>query len=409
MMRSKAIDFLPQHAVVARENHSIQMIDGHFWSEFCVYLLVIFALVCLNSFVRFYPETQTPNTQLRDAARFLFPHLNTCNASSAIGKTSSPMHKTSALHIEGREDIQSFAFDLGGSTCACVLEWDIEQYWQRVFYGTKYIVFHCTTAFFGVFCLHRPQWVLIWKLLNEVLEELGNAIVGRWAWTVSVLDMESRYDTLINDILLTAVPFSALGLHLVTVLELPDPIQHPATIDKAYLLHFLRVFAQYNMFLQANQSNIWFGDNKWTVGSLAWEAGQLTSCLLQIALIWLLVLLHKLSSKHASVITVSICVLWAPFVVHGVDYNGLPFNEQIAAILSFSLTGFFICYYQWYIPSQGPLFWISLLTYCASLCIWITFGAIVGAPSDRFYFQDSRWCGGSTMWSTSSMSNCRSK
>ena len=151
-----------------------------------------------------------------------------------------------------------------------------------------------------MFCLHRLQWVLIWKLLNEVVEELGNTIVGRWAWTVSVLDIESRYDTLINDILLTAVPFIALGLHLVTVLELPDPIQHPATIDKAYLLHFLRIFAQYTMFNQANQSNVWFGDKKWTLGSIACEAGQLTSCLLQIALIWLLVLLHRLSSKHAN-------------------------------------------------------------------------------------------------------------
>jgi hypothetical protein len=243
-------------------------------------------------------------------------------------------------------------FDLGGSTCACVLQWDMQQYWQRIFYGKKYVVFHCTTAFFGVLFLHRPQWVLIWKLLNEVLEELGNAIVGRWAWTVSVLDMESRYDTLINDILLTAVPFSALGLHLVTVLELPNPIPHNATIDKTYLLRFLRIFAQYTMFLQANQSNIWFGDKRWTLGSLAVEAGQLTSCLVQIALIWLLVLLHKLSSKQAGVNTVSICVLWAQFVVHGVDYNGLPVDEQIGAILSFSITGLFICYYQWYIPSQ---------------------------------------------------------
>jgi hypothetical protein len=110
-----------------------------------------------------------------------------------------------------RQDIKSFGFDLGGSTCACLLQWDIQQYWQRVFYGKKYVVFHCTTGFFGVLFLHRPQWVLIWKILNEVLEELKNAIVGRWAWTVSVLDMESRYDTLINDILLTAIPFSALG------------------------------------------------------------------------------------------------------------------------------------------------------------------------------------------------------
>ena len=84
------------------------------------------------------------------------------------------------------------------------------------------------------------------------------------------------------------------------------------------------------------------------------------SCLFQIALIWLLVLLHRLSSKQARVITVGICVLWAPFVVHQVDYNGLPVDEQIVAVLSFSLTGLFVCYYQLYIPSHGLLFWIAL-------------------------------------------------
>ncbi len=107
----EAIDFIPQFGAVARQNHSIEIKDRHFWSEFCVYVLVIFTLVCLNGFVRFYPKTQTPTTQLQDASRFLFPHLNTCNTSSAMGKTSAPMRKTSALQIEGREDIQSFGFD----------------------------------------------------------------------------------------------------------------------------------------------------------------------------------------------------------------------------------------------------------------------------------------------------------
>jgi len=25
----------------------------------------------------------------------------------------------------------------------------------------------------GAFCLHRQQWVVLWKVTNEVLEELG--------------------------------------------------------------------------------------------------------------------------------------------------------------------------------------------------------------------------------------------
>lgn len=43
-----------------------------------------------------------------------------------------------AISVYDRPDISSFGFDLGGSTCACQLQWDVKQYWQRVFYGPKY-------------------------------------------------------------------------------------------------------------------------------------------------------------------------------------------------------------------------------------------------------------------------------
>ena len=38
----------------------------------------------------------------------------------------------SALSVDERPDIASFGFDLGGSTCACLLHWDVKQYWQQV-------------------------------------------------------------------------------------------------------------------------------------------------------------------------------------------------------------------------------------------------------------------------------------
>jgi hypothetical protein len=72
----------------------------------------------------------------------------------------------------------------------------------------------------------------------------------------------------------------------------------------------------YNMFTNANQSHCWFGLQTWTLGSYACEVGKLTSCLLQITLIWLLVVLRRLFSKQECVITVGICLLWALFVVH---------------------------------------------------------------------------------------------
>ena len=97
-----------------------------------------------------------------------------------------------------------------------------------------------------------------WKVLNEVLKEVGMPIVRRCAWTVSVFDPESRYDTRINDMLLALVPFSALGLHVVTVLDFPDPIPQ---VDKNYILQLLLLLLQFNLFNQTNQSNSWFEED----------------------------------------------------------------------------------------------------------------------------------------------------
>ena len=33
-----------------------------------------------------------------------------------------------ALSVHERPDISTFGFDLGGSTCACLLQWDVKQY-----------------------------------------------------------------------------------------------------------------------------------------------------------------------------------------------------------------------------------------------------------------------------------------
>lgn len=346
---------------------------GHLWRDCCVYVLVIGALVLMNAFVRLHPDT-APG-ELRDAAGFLFPHA------------PAPARKN-AMYVEGREDIQSFGFDLGGSTCACALQWDARQYWQRVFYGTKYVVFHCTTVFFGVLCLQRPQWVVLWKVLNEVLEEIGMPIVGKFAWTVSVFNLESRYDTLINDLLLAVVPFGALGLHVVTVLKLADPIRHPAEVDNAYLAELASVFLQYNMFTQANQSHIWLGGAEARFGGFACNAGRGASCLLQIALVWLLVGMRRLSRGDAGAVSVFVGVLWAPFVVHRVG----PYDEQIIAILSFALTGMCVCCYQWLAGTHPRLLAGALPCYAVALGLWWNFEAILDPPSERFYYH-AQWCG----------------
>jgi hypothetical protein len=366
------------HISYTHVNREKRARDQAFCRDFWVYVLVIILIMLSCAFVRVSDETATSPGELRDAARYLFPYLN----------TSSPARKTSGIHVKGREDIQSFGFDLGGSTCACLLQWDARQYWQRVFYGVKYAAFHCTTAFFGVLCLHRLQWMLLWKVLNEVLEEIGLPIVGRFAWTGPVLKTESRYDTLINDTLLAGVLFGVLGLHAVTVLSFFDHVPHPVHVDKKYMSQLLLLLLQYNMFNVANGSNVWFAGKLWTFGGVECEAGKLAACLLQVTLIWLLFYMKKWSFEQAFVITGSTSLLWAPFVFHRVG----DVDEQIQAILSFSLTGLSLCCYQ-VLTSKHPLIlMLSCPWYILALGLWWAFPELLDPPKDRFYF-NNKWCG----------------
>ena len=110
------------------------------------------------------------------------------------------------------------------------------------------------------------------------------------------MDLEARYDTVVNDLLLVLVPFSALGLHLVTVLNFPDPIPRPASMDEKFLLRLLCVFLQFNMFNQANDTSSWFAPSKEeNLLGVTCRIGKLAVSLLQIGLIWLLHLSCKLS------------------------------------------------------------------------------------------------------------------
>ena len=75
----------------------------------------------------------TPTAKLIDSANLLFSPIS--NISHQINLHNDYKNQDDRLFVHDREDITSFAFDLGGTTCACLLAWDVQQYWQRVFYG----------------------------------------------------------------------------------------------------------------------------------------------------------------------------------------------------------------------------------------------------------------------------------
>jgi hypothetical protein len=366
-------------------------LKAEFWRESLVYALVLAALALANSFLRLSNDASEPSTQL-DAARHLFPHLN----SSSHAAVPRP---PSALHVPDRPDIQSFSFDLGGTSCACALQWNPTQYWQRVFYGAKYVIYHCTTVFFGVICCQRPQWVFIYKVINEIMEELGMPVVNKFAWTVSVLNNEPKYDTLINDLVLAFVPFSALAMHMTTVLELSDPVPKCAEM-LTYTLQLVRIYLQFQMFLQANQTHIWFGQLAWQNGEYMLKVGNLIACLIQVLLLWLLKFFGRLSSTQGVVIAMIVTLVWAPFVVLRNPGAAALVDEQIIAILSFALAGLGVCCYQMYTTRYPLLLWTAALCYIVALVLYIIFDHVVSAPIDRFYYH-AQWCGMSDMQGSS--------
>jgi len=81
-------------------------------------------------------------------------------------------------------------------------------------------------------CELRPTWTqsydrLLYKFLNEILEELALAVFGRWALVDTVANLEPRYDILIKDCVLVAVPICAVACHFVYAIRLLDPLEGP--------------------------------------------------------------------------------------------------------------------------------------------------------------------------------------
>jgi hypothetical protein len=78
----------------------------------------------------------------------------------------------------------------------------------------------------------RPTWTqsydgLLYKFLNEILEELALAVFGRWALVDTDANLEPRYDILIKDCVLVAVPICAVACHFVYAIRLLDPLEGP--------------------------------------------------------------------------------------------------------------------------------------------------------------------------------------
>ena len=297
-----------------------------------------------------------------------------------------------ALSIHERRDISSFGFDLGGSTCACQLQWDVKQYWQRVFYGPKYVAPHCITNFLGVMFFHRWQWVIIWNYVHEIMEELSMGTLGTWSETEKVTDVESRYDSVINDMLLTSVPFILVGHYLIYVADIPDPFAGTWHHDaQSYKRLGLGVF-QYWVILHTHSISGDFGTDRLVFGKLECHVGLLVVLCLQIAILWIYDWTQNLATwepRHTQSISVILFLLWFPFIFRMVDDQ----DEQIISIASFTLGGAAILFYQQaYRKFNAVVLTGMAVLLFGCLMLWWQFEHVLPPPDNMFYAH-RKWCG----------------
>ena len=353
------------------------------WSEWYQFLALIALVVFLGVILGMadvYTHDVAKSSDLIDAASLLFPHL-----------TNSSMQKLVSPHsVEGRPDIKSFAFDLGGSTCACTMQWDTTQYWQRVWYGMKYVSGHVFTVFFGVVLLQRWQWVVIYKIVNECGEELVMPLFSRWANVNPIQDVEPRYDTLVNDLVLAVVPFLGLGCHLVYVIGLLDPFPEKLSYNlqsvKLVCLSFLQYFVLTSYIGVADI----FGGHLYRISDIHIDIGKLVGTFCQIIILYIVWQMRGLPVKSYYEIVAIACVILIPFVIHSAKENP---NEQIIAVLSFALAGIVTSvYHKYYTNKSRYVLALALPLYLSAFVLYVSFSSEVSAPQNQFYYK-RMWCG----------------
>ena len=210
------MDFERQSLLVNQEGSATKT-DGSqgFCTKIFVLILSILLFIAIPIFFSITKLETTAVENLIDPVDRLF--------------NATRVQTTSSFYIQDRPDIKSFAYDLGGTTCACQLQWDSTQYWQRFFYGFRYISAHTVGSFFVFLFLRRFLWVVAWYVLNEVREELSLGIIDKWAFFDSPFDLEPRYDSITSDLVFAIVPSCILCAHVVSVLEIRDSI--PLDLD----------------------------------------------------------------------------------------------------------------------------------------------------------------------------------
>lgn len=252
----------------------------------------------------------------------------------------------------------TFYYDLGGTTCSCALTWDITKYWKAVL-GANYVAAHASTMFWGYFFSRNVQWVLIYTVIAEILEELGLAFIGHWAWGNPFAGVEPRYNSLLNDIVL-AFPFCLLCRHFVLATNAPGAWERPFSV------YFAAVqFALFNVSMSLNNLFVRFGG----LESAFLHPGYIINCLAHISFVCALAWAWSWPKSFTMQLVACTFLLWLPFFVTTAPHHFQ--REQVAALLSFGLVGLAIC--RMAPRENGTTLLFSMLVYVASIVLYVVF------------------------------------
>ena len=118
-----------------------------------------------------------------------------------------------------------YYLDNGGNSCVCEQKWDTGMYASKVWLGVGHDIPHTLMNVNLYAVLQSTERTLLASLLNEVIEELVVMVFGVWGFTdlqatlpnvYTMQNLETRYDSLIRDVLLTGLPGIVVGYIVVT-------------------------------------------------------------------------------------------------------------------------------------------------------------------------------------------------
>eukprot|EP00927_Polykrikos_kofoidii_P002884 TRINITY_DN11153_c0_g3_i1.p1 TRINITY_DN11153_c0_g3~~TRINITY_DN11153_c0_g3_i1.p1 ORF type:complete len:759 (-),score=77.25 TRINITY_DN11153_c0_g3_i1:193-2469(-) len=121
-------------------------------------------------------------------------------AAGASSLESSPSVGSSTSAKLLQQEIPLFYFDLGGTYCACEKQWNVLDYWKRVFSGLAFNFPHLANAFIYTWFFGDLLLILLSIAFNEFCEELVMAFTTHWGFNKDpVYDLEPRYDSFVRD------------------------------------------------------------------------------------------------------------------------------------------------------------------------------------------------------------------